>query len=266
MRSFVLSVLMVLCGVSAAWCEELRIGGTGAGLALSHALAEAFLQGRPGDTLWIPESLGTSGGVRALAAAKLDVAVLMRPLKADEMAGGVSFGLCRTPWAFYVQKNRDDVRLASADLTGLFLSSLPGFAKGEVRPLLRPGSETGFIKLQEYYPHLVPLIEQARGARGAVMVLSDQEAMDAVENGPALVGFGAYAPLLAEHRPLRVVVLDGRDPAALAPDYPFWAEIYMATGPQNSVLGRAFVEYVKSSAAAKVLRANGCVAMSGNPS
>ena len=261
MRKIMIVVLLLL-GVAPlkSYGEELRIGGTGAGLALSRALAEAFLkQSADGNSLWMPESLGTSGGVKALAAGKLDVAVLMRALKPDEVGQGASLALCRTPWVFYAQQGRDDVALASADVTALYLSSLPAFAKGEVRPLLRPANETGFAVLQQHFPQLAPVIEQARAARGAVLAMTDQDAMDAVETGASLIGFGAYAPLVAGHRPLRAVALDGNDPSALTPQYPLWSTLYFATGQQTSALGRAFVAYAQSAAAAAVLRANGCL-------
>lgn len=246
--------------------QNLRIGGTGAGLELSRVLAEEFARKHAGTEIWIPESLGTSGGIKALAVGRLDVAVTMRPLKADEVEAGESIAFCRTPWTFFAHHGRSDIHLSQGDLMGLFQASLPPFAQGEVRPLLRPANETGFVYLQERFPELVPVIEAARQARGAVMVATDQDAMKAVEAGDSLVGFGSLAAIVTERRNLRTVPFDGRDALRMAAEYPFWTTLYLAIGPNSSALGRAFAEFVGSPGAASILRANGCRVVEGGPS
>lgn len=266
MRDFIVMGVAVLGCVSPAVADELRIGGTGAGLALSQALGDAFKQQHPGVEIWIPESLGTSGGIKALAAGKLDLAVTARSLKAGEVENGESVALCRTPWVFFAHASRTDVGLTQADVVKLFDASLAPFSQGEVRPLLRPANESGFIYLEKVVPGLSQAIETARQNRGAVLAMTDQEAMSMVEVGPSLVGFGAMAPVLAEQRRLRVVPLDGLDPVRLSPDYPYWADLYMAAGPGSSALARAFLDFLATETAAEVLRRNGCLPGDGKRS
>lgn len=259
-------VFSVLCVSLLAWpaqAKDLRLGGSGVGLELTRILAEQFAKDRAGVTVSVAESLGTGGGIRALAAGKLDVAVIMRPLKTDEVAGGETLPLCRTPWTFYVNATRADVALTGADLPALFLSALPPFARGEVRPLLRPANETGFQYLEKAFPGLSAAVAAARENRAAVTEVTDQDAMSAVENGPALVGFGALAPMVAERRALRAVPLDGIDAATMSPAYPHWAEVYLALGAASSASSRAFAAFVASPAAQASLRANGCLPVTG---
>lgn len=249
MRSFVVFLLLALGWADAARAETLRIGGTGAGLELSRILVGEFARRRPGVEPWIPDSLGTSGGIKALAAGRLDLALLMRPLKDNEVEQGKAVVLCRTPWVFYTHATRSDVALTRADLPGLYLSNLPPFARGEVRPLLRPANESGFQVLQDRFPELRPAIEAARQNRAAVEAITDQEAMTEVERGSALVGFGALAPVFAEKRKLRAASFDGRDPSSLTAEYPLWATLYLAyAGAGQGSLVADFLDFVRSPA------------------
>ncbi|MCA1908622.1 MAG: substrate-binding domain-containing protein [Magnetospirillum sp.] len=259
MRFIMFAALLLAGACVPAWAENLRVGGTGAGLELSRGVAADFVREHGGTQLWMADSLGSSGGIKALAAGRLDVAISMRPLKDGEVAGGASVALCRTPWVFFSHARRADVALRRQDLLSLFAARLPPFPQGEVRALLRPANESGFQYLESTFPELKPAIESARSNRGAVEVVTDQEALGAVEQGLSLVGFGALAPIVAERRKLHVVSLDGVDPTTLPADYPHWSILYLLVGPASSAQGRAFVDYAVSDKAAARLRANGCL-------
>lgn len=257
---FIMFAAVLLAGACApAWAQNLRVGGTGAGLELSRGIAADFAREHGGTELWMADSLGTGGGIKALAAGRLDVALSMRPLKDGEVAGGASVALCRTPWVFYAHARRADVALRRQDLPALFAARLPPFPQGEVRALLRPANESGFQYLEAAFPELKPAIETARSNRATIEAVTDQEAMGEVEQSPSLVGFGALAPIVAERRNLHVVSLDGVDPAGLPADYPHWSILYLLVGPASSAQGRAFVDYAFSDKAAAKLRANGCL-------
>lgn len=243
-----------------------RVAGTGAGIGLMRVLAEHFRAVHPGVAVMVPESVGTSGAVKGLAAGKVDLGILARPLKPGEVEGGRSLVVCRTPLVFFVGRQRGDVGLSRSDLPALFAGTLAPFSGGEVRPLLRPASDSSTILLLEYFPELAPAVEAARSMRGANLALTDQDAMDAVEASGSLVAFGAYAPLPAEGRRLAAVPLDGVTAGVEALEagrYPYQAPIVLAL-PADPVPGaRAFADFALSPAAAPVLRANGCLPAGG---
>ena len=237
--------------------ETVRAGGTGIGIALVGLLAEAYQRDHPETQVWVPESVGTAGAIKGLAAGKLEIGILARPLNSGEVEGAQAFTLCRTPLVFFTSALRKDVALWRPDLPALFANTLPAFAGGEVRILLRPSTDTGFIRLREIFPELAPIIAASREARGANLALTDQEAMDAVESSRSLVAFGALAPLLAERRKLRVVALDGVTPGG--DRYPHDVPLVLALRGNGAVAARSFFEYALSPAAAPLLRANGCI-------
>ena len=245
-----------------AQAETVRAAGSGIGIALTRLLAEQYQREHPGTLIWIPESVGTAGAVKGLAAGKIDLGILARPLKPGEVGGGESFPVCRTLLVFFTNAGRKDVSLTRRDLSALFNNSLPPFPNGEVRALLRPATDAGFVRLLEIYPDLAPALSAARDARGANMALTDQEAMDTTEASRSMVSFGAYAPLLAEKRKLVAIPLDGVMPGVEALEsgrYPHDLPLVFALPANASAAARSFVDYARSSAAAPLLRANGCL-------
>ncbi len=261
----VLTLAVCLLALPAA-AETVRAAGTGMGLALVRLLAEQYRREHPDAGVLVPQSVGTAGAVRGLASGKVDVGIMARSLRAGEVEGGVSIPICRTPLVFFINAGRKDVALSHRDLPALFGNSLPSFTGGEVRALLRPASDAGFIRLLEIYPDLAPMVTAARDARGANLALTDQDAMDAVEASHSLVAFGAFAPLLAEKRKLVAVPLDGVEPNVEALEsgrYSHDVPVVLALAARPSAEARAFVEYARSPAAAALLRANGCLPAAG---
>ncbi|MBI3445296.1 MAG: substrate-binding domain-containing protein [Magnetospirillum sp.] len=257
------AVGLALCiAVPSSQAQTVRAAGTGIGIALVRILAESYERDHPGAKILVPESVGTGGAIKGLESGKIDVGILARPLAAGEVEQGVAITLCRTALVFFTSAARKDVSLTRQDLPALFTASLPAFAAGEVRMLLRPPTDTGFIRLVESFPELSPVIAAAREARGANLALTDQDAMDAVEASRSLVAFGAMAPLLAEKRKLSVIALDGITPGIAGLEngrYPYFLPVVLALGSKSSEGARRFLDYAVSAAAAPVLRANGCL-------
>ncbi|MCR6632385.1 MAG: substrate-binding domain-containing protein [Magnetospirillum sp.] len=254
-----MAALILLClGDAVAQAETLRVGGTGSGLAVARALFEAFRTGYPDVELWMPESVGTRGAVLGLEGGKLDVGVLQRPLRADEVPGGRAQELCRTPFVFFVASARTDLQFSRDTLGELYAGTLAS----NLRPVLRPEQESSTIQLLGYFPELKAPVEAARQRRGRVLALTDQDAMDAAEQSPSLVGVGALAPLVAERRRLIPVPLDGVAPSIdslAAGHYPYASQLLLAVGPSPSAAATAFLDFVAGPAAAAMLRANGCL-------
>ncbi len=75
--------------------ERLRIGGTGGDLGTMKSLATLFEKNNPGIVINVLPSLGSSGGIKAVAAGAIDLAISSRPLKDKEK----NLGLVAQPYA-----------------------------------------------------------------------------------------------------------------------------------------------------------------------
>ena len=75
--------------LGAASAQVVRLGGTGAALGSMALLAKAYQQREPGFQFEIVPNLGSAGGVRALNAGAIHLAVIGRALKPQEAATGL---------------------------------------------------------------------------------------------------------------------------------------------------------------------------------
>ena len=113
-----LAVSMAIASPRHVAAEEpvpLRIGGTGMALAAMRQIGDAFTATQPQTTVKILPSLGTGGGLAAVAAGAIDVAVAARGLNDAERAKGLQcFPYAQTPLAFVTHP---DVGVSGVTLT-----------------------------------------------------------------------------------------------------------------------------------------------------
>lgn len=93
-RAFAIAVAIanaLLPGYSgSAHADELRIGGSGAALGTMRLLADAFSVKNPEVRITVAPSLGSGGGIKALAGGAIDLAVTSRPMDESERKLGVT--------------------------------------------------------------------------------------------------------------------------------------------------------------------------------
>ncbi|HEX6362947.1 MAG TPA: substrate-binding domain-containing protein, partial [Albitalea sp.] len=84
-----LALLAAALLLPAAAADPVRLGGTGAALGTMAALARAYAQVEPSFRLHVVPNLGSSGGLKALAAGSIHIAVSGRAPKPEESAAGL---------------------------------------------------------------------------------------------------------------------------------------------------------------------------------
>ena len=89
LRAFIALSLAASTAPSAAGAEMLKIGGTGGDLGTMRLLGSAFERIHGDVTVKVLPSLGSGGGIRAVQAGAIDIAVSSRPLNDKERKAGV---------------------------------------------------------------------------------------------------------------------------------------------------------------------------------
>ncbi|MDB4470643.1 substrate-binding domain-containing protein, partial [Deltaproteobacteria bacterium] len=82
----IFALIVLLVSNNAIAQEQLVIDGTGDSQQLLRQLAQAYEAANPDSKIIVPDSSGSSGGVKALLKGKTDLARIARPLKAKEKA------------------------------------------------------------------------------------------------------------------------------------------------------------------------------------
>lgn len=242
-----------------ARANELRMGGTGSGTALLQLLATDFVSSHPDAHIeTVSPALGSSGGIRALTAGKIDLAVLARPLAPGEQRGGLRV----LPWA------RTPLVLATSDgelrqgLSVPLLIDILGKRRttwdngARIRLVLRIPDEIETVVLSALSPSLKKALDAYLSNPTAVTADTDLDAMNMLERTPGSLGVTTLSLMKVQGSQLKPLPLDGVPPSletVASGRYPLVKELYLAHGENPPPLLTQFLKWLRSPAVAKKL-------------
>jgi phosphate transport system substrate-binding protein len=256
-----LCALLLACGASVA-AEEFKIGGAGAALGTMRQLADEFMRHNPEIRITTLPSLGSGGGIKAVVAGAIGLAVAARPLNESERRlGVVDTEFARTPFVFAVSARSKVSAITSAELADIYAGKLAVWADGSaVRVVLRVASDIDTEIVKNISADMRQAVQFAEARPGVRMAVNDQEAADDLERIPGAIGPTTLAQILSEQRTLRALRLDGKEPTpknAAAGVYPHYKRLFLVTGAKRAVAVERFVAFVQSPAGLQILARNG---------
>jgi phosphate transport system substrate-binding protein len=256
----------------------IRIGGTGSALAAMRVLGTELTRQDPETDVHVLASLGTPGGIEALAEGAIDIALAARALKPEEAAKGVREAACMTTALVFVanhqdpdhqglrHKDRDHQEskgLRRADLPALFRDPSPTWADGTpLKLILRARSGSEYPYLTRAVPGMGAALDEAHQRRGVPVGATDQENIDIALRTKGSLAITSLLQLRAEELALRPVPLDGVEPAAETVadrSYPLPYRVCLLLPAQPSAASQRFVSFVASPEGRNTLRALGAV-------
>ncbi len=201
---------------SAARAAAPTCGGTGSGLGILRLLADDHAHAGGASVDMVP-SLGSPGGLAALRAGRLDLAIAAGPPPAVMLAAGYrSRPLARTPVVIATHPAAG-VSTLTSEAAGRLLSGAdrawPG--GGAVRPIRRERVESEWAVLRGALPRIAPLLGGA-GPAGSLVVLSAQENLAAIAMITGAVGVTTVGQVGTEAAAVQVPAIDGLAPSAPA--------------------------------------------------
>lgn len=243
-----------------AIADTIRAGGTGSALGTIKILAKAFEASRPDMNIIVVYALGSSGGIKAVAADALDIGLSGRPLKPTERAQSLTEQeIARTP--LVLASMRTHVGFTLNELARIFDGTLRTWPDGSpLRPILRPQSDSETALLRAISPEMDHSLTAAYARQGVHTAITDQDSADAIERIPGAFGTSTLSLVLSERRKIKVLPLNGVTPsvAALARgDYPYFKPLYVIARQNPPEPVRAFVAFIQSAQGAQILRDNG---------
>lgn len=252
-------LLLVACGAAA---EHIKIGGSGATLGTLQLLAAAFAKQNPEHHMTVVPNLGSSGGIKALAAGAIDLAGTSRPLRVDERALGITeFEYGRTPFVFAVATNSKVTAISIPELADVYAGKLVSWPDGSaVRIVLRPAGDIDTEIVKGLSSEIRLALSAAAKRRGVAVASTDQDAADNIERVNGAIGPSSLSLLMSEKRALRALKLGGVEPspANLASGaYRHHKRVFLVVGASPSPAVERFLDFVKSSSGRKILAENG---------
>ena len=206
--------------------ETIIIGGTGSILGTMSAVGKAYEQRNPGVRVRVLPSLGSGGGIDAVAKGAITIGVASRPLTADEKSLGISASdFAQSPFVFVAQRSIEDADLTLSEIARIYKEEKAAWSNGKrIRIIMRPASDSATTILRSMSAEMREAIDAAMLRKGMVYAVSDQESIRMVEKTPGAFGVSPLNIIMYERRNVRIFSVDARTPgiaSLLAKKYPY---------------------------------------------
>jgi phosphate transport system substrate-binding protein len=258
----------VLLGLLAAFpspagAPQVRIAGTGTGIAILNILGKRFEQLNPSAKILVLPSIGSSGGLRALADGKVDIACSSRPLTPEELAQGLqSHPFAKTPLVFAVQPSNPVNTLGLREIIAMYEGTTVAWPAGiPLRLVLRPKSESAHNLVAGLSPRMAEALAKAHARPGMIVAMTDQDNAAQLEKTPGCLGTSTLGLILAESRALKPLALNSVQPTLTnlaAGTYPYAIQLTLARrgdGAAHEV--ELFLRFLRSRDGKEILQKHG---------
>ena len=246
----------------AAVAETLSIPGTGDSQAMLRAMAPLFEARHPGAVLDIPDSVGSSGGVKAVLDGDFELGRVARPLTDKERAAGlVRRVFAWSPVVFAANLPATaQVSLTFEQIVGVYDGSIRDYAllggkPGKIYPVMRERGDSCLSAINQVVPGFGD-IETPVGK----VYYTTPETVEALSAHPGALG---YVPLSGiRGSGLKILAVQGVEPT---PDnvrrevYPLAVPLGLIHKGGPGPLARAFMEFIDTPEAGRVMERFGCV-------
>ncbi len=216
-RAGLLFAVLTATGLPAteAAAKPIRVGGTGMAIGLMSGIADQLRARDRAFSVDVLPSMGTRGGLRALADGVIDVATAGRDLAPAELALGMREAACaRTPLAF-VTSHPAPNGVRRSELPRIFSDPGATWADGSpIKVILRAKSGSELPYLAAAVPGLGEAFESAARRQGMVVGATDQENAEFATRIQGSFAVMTVLQIRSEKLPLQPVPLDGVVPSA----------------------------------------------------
>jgi phosphate transport system substrate-binding protein len=245
----------------------LRIGGTGMALATMRRIGDEFMATRPDVAITVLPSLGTGGGLAAVADAAIGIALSARALNDAERAKGLrSLAYARTPIAF-VSSHLGMPDITLSQVVAILAGSTLAWPDGTpIRLVRRDPSDADWALLRGLSADMAAAVTVALGRVGLLTVATDQENADALERLTGSFGMMSLGQIRAENRKIVPLTLDGEAPevaAISAGRYKLSRTLYVVWRDPPTQEAAGFLTFLRSQGTSELLIRLGHIPLAG---
>ncbi len=266
--SAVLTCLVVLAATTASLAQEalsgeLVVEGTGDSQEMLRALARRFQMLHPGTSVKVPNSVGSSGGMRKLANGQTDLARVARPLKDEELKYGLTYvEFAKAPVVIALHqgvKGVDDLTYKQiGDVFSRKISSWEqlGGRGQKIYPIYRELGDSSRVVFERH----IPGFKDLRAPRGGTFYTTP-ETVEAIKMHEGTIG---YVPLPeAKNAGLKIIKVNGAYPSPenIAAGKYELVSVFAIVYKKESLkpLTKAFMDFIYGPEGRSIIKEYGCV-------
>ena len=251
-----------------AWAGEppsghLVIAGSGTALPSIRPLAEAFGRVHPDNKISIPHSLGSTGGIRAVADGAITVGLTSRPLRGLEKKWGLTvLPYARTVVVIAAHPSVAEDAITSDELVQIYKGRKSRWRDGrEIIVLTREPGNSSLLVLEQEVPGFREAYDEGVRAERWAIMYTYEEMIEALARTPYAIGLADMGAITSQRLPIKGLKFNGVLPTpenVLSGRYPLVKTMAFVFLKDKLPAGaEAFMTFVRSREGKKILRANG---------
>jgi phosphate transport system substrate-binding protein len=249
--------------------HTLRLAGSGTNVPVTRRLAAAFAAGHPGRHVVVHESIGSTGGIRAVADGAVSLGLLSRPLRPRERRLSLRvIPYARVAVVIAAHPDVGDEPVTRQGLLDLYSGTRQRWRNGRrVHVVQRERGDSALLAVGSALPGFEAVDRGARRTQRWRVVYQDNALREALLATPGAVGLFDLGAILSDRLSLRVLAYEGHRPSAADPlpaGYPFHKDLAFVSAGPPAGLAAAFLGFVASAAGADILRRHGYLPRSGD--
>ena len=244
---------------------NLMVGGSGSNLPIIRVLARAFMERHPGIRVEIPESLGSTGGIKSVNEGLIDIGLTAREFLPEERGLGLKYiPYARVLLTFAVNNNVNIDNLTEEQLLGIYTAKITnwkavGGPDHEIVVLTRELSDSSRL----VWNNCLKGFENAGNLPEAVLLRTDQAMNEAITSIPYSIGWTDLGAVTLEYPGTSMLKINGVSPryeTVLNGEYPYIKELAFVTKGKPAGDALKFIEFVRGWEGTQILMDNGYMA------
>jgi phosphate transport system substrate-binding protein len=241
--------------------QKITVSGTGDSQELLREAARFLEDQLGGGEILVPESIGSGGGVRAVAAGEIDLARIARPLTEGEEKLGLTYKrFAKCPVAFVVHPSINYIdNITSEEIVGIYSGKITDWGKfgadGKIYAVAREPGDSCLLVLNNMLPGFKNIAQPM-----AKTIYNTPDAVATLMQHRKTIG---YLPMsMTIGTGLRILKVDGVYPSAENVEkgqYKLVLPFALVYRDDLSGLAKRFVDFLDSDEGKRIMRTYGVV-------
>lgn len=234
--------------------ETINIVGTGDGMVILKTLGTAFKQAHPQHNVNVPESIGSSGGIKAVGNDKNAIGRVARKIKDKEKPYGLTYHpVAKFAVVFFINKSVGIAGLSIQQINDIYSGKITdwsavGGPAGKIRVVRREEGDSSLKNLRDTFPGFKDIDITKRSKT----ITLTQKNLDFVAQKSRTIGFGPYSDAL--NSDVDILRIDAKKPTDKDyPSYGVLALIFKDANRKGAI--KAFIDFLTTPDAKKAIKA-----------
>ena len=246
--------------------QTLTISGTGDSQGLLRVLADSFQELHPLSEIIVPDSIGSTGGIKSLLEGTSVLARIARPLTDQEVMTGVKLLLfAQSPVVFATNKAAGElVSISEEQLVAIYQGKLTRWQElniqkklGKIYPVSREEGDSSLSAIQKIIPQFSRLPQNI-----SKIIYTTPKTSQTLQSYKRVIGYLPLAVTLKTD--LNILNLNGVTPSAeniLSGKYKITVPFGIAYKAEPTGLAKLFIDFLFSNQGVQIINSHGAIAV-----